>query len=579
MIPACARRDKLVFLMAVPPRRASLRRKTLLLVGATTLGLVAALYVPLRALLLGSFRELEDDEAAQNLDRAANAIDTQRAQVEATCRDYAVWDDTFAFLGGEDPEYPRTNFPRETYDHNRLAMIVLLDTSGAVRFGGAYDRERRAEVAVPDLAPALERLCPRGRCAARSGLIETPFGPMLIAAHPVLPSDGSGTARGAMIMGRELDDAQIAELGEATDLALSIVRSDDARPMLTEVLDEERLAVHAPLADVTGAPYLRLRVEMARDVYARGVLGTRVLAVAVAIAGLVFGVLILLLLDRVVLRRVGRLSQDVERVSSSADPSQRVAVQGEDELAGLATSINGMLGELAAAREVIRSAFGRYVSEDVARAILAQPEGPVLGGQVREVTILFSDIRGYSTISERMAPADVVDLLNEYFGAMSAVIESEGGVVIEFLGDAILAVFGAPGDLDEHAERAVRAALAIERRGEELNRAWDASGRSGLWRDHGIEALRSRIGIHTGRVVAGNLGSRTRMKYAVIGDAVNTAARVEGLNDVVGTSVLLTAQVREQLSDALAERTQDRGEHAVKGRERPVHVFTILSDA
>ena len=561
--------------MEAPARRASLRRKTLLLVGVTTLGLVAALYVPLRALLLGSFRELEGEKAAQNFERAQNALHTQRDQVEATCRDYAVWDDTFAFLGGEDPAYPTTNFPGETFEHNRLALIVLLDTSGAVRFAGAYDLSRRAVVPVPDLEPALARLCPRGRCAARKGLLETPFGPMLIASHPVLPSDGSGPPRGAMIMGRELDGAHIAALGRDTGLALSIARSEDARPMRTEVLDEERLAVHGPLPDVTGAPYLRLRVDMARDIYARGELGARVLAIAVAIAGVVFGVLILLLLDRVVLRRVKALSEDVGRVSSSADASRRVAVQGEDELAALATSINGMLGELAAAREVIRSAFGRYVSEDVARAILAAPEGPVLGGELREVTILFSDIRGYSTISERMAPVDVVELLNEYFGAMSAVIEAEGGVVIELLGDAILAVFGAPGDLEEHAERAVRAALAIERRGEELNRAWDASGRSRLWKEHGITALGSRIGIHTGRVVAGNLGSPTRMKYAVIGDAVNTAARVEGLNDVVGTSVLLTAQVRAELSDALAARTEDKGEHTVKGRERPVHVFTI----
>src|SRR5690606_13528566 len=116
-------------------------------------------------------------------------------------------------------------------------------------------------------------------------------------------------------------------------------------------------------------------------------------------------------------------------------------VEGEDELTRLALDINGMLGELAQARQVIRSAFGRYVSEEVAEAILTHPDGARLGGETREVTILFSDIRRYSTITERLAPTEVVALLNEYFGAMSEEIEREGGCVIELLGDGILAVF------------------------------------------------------------------------------------------------------------------------------------------
>src|SRR6185295_10997005 len=102
--------------------------------------------------------------------------------------------------------------------------------------------------------------------------------------------------------------------------------------------------------------------------------------------------------------------------------------------------------------------FGRYMSEEIAQAVLENPEGTKLGGEEREVTILFSDLRGYSTISEALAPERVVSLLNEYFGAMSEIINREGGCVIEFLGDAILAVFGAPGSLPDHAERAVRTA-------------------------------------------------------------------------------------------------------------------------
>jgi adenylate cyclase len=556
-----------------------LRTRTLFLVAATTLGLVALLYVPLRALLLGSFRELEDRAALQNLERAENALEAQLSQLKATCGDYATWDDSFEYLAGALPDYT-TNLVDETFERNRVELIVFLTSEGDVHFSKFYDIQRDAELtALPDLSRMLSRLCQGGSCPERKGFVDTPYGPMMIAVSPVLRSDESGPTNGTLIMGRRLDDAEITALGERTDLALSLSRQRRRTTKRVEVIDDDRIAGLTPLDDVGGAPFLVLRAEMARDVYARGVVGTYVLAVAVAIAGLVFGIVILLLLDRVVLRRIARLSDDVRHVSQSADPGVRVAVEGNDELAGLADRINAMLAELAAAREMIRATFGRYVSEDVARAILSKPEGVELGGETREVTIFFSDLRGYSTISERMAPPDVVELLNEYFGAMSEEIEREGGVVIEFLGDAILAVFGAPGELEGHAAHAVRAALAIERRGVALNRAWDESGQSKLWREHGIGALGSRIGIHTGRVVAGNLGSKRRMKYAVIGDAVNTAARVESLNDVVGTSVLLTREVREQLPAELAERMEDRGEHRVKGREKPVHVYSIAGSA
>jgi adenylate cyclase len=314
---------------------------------------------------------------------------------------------------------------------------------------------------------------------------------------------------------------------------------------------------------------------MARDVYARGLLGVRSLVLTIALAGLVFGVAIVVALDRLVLRRVSSLSADVREIAGAADPTARVRVAGDDELTTLGHGINAMLSELASAREVIRAAFGRYVSEEVAHAVLSQPELARLGGETRIVTILFSDIRGYSTIAEHLAPAEVVTLLNDYFGAMGEVVEAEGGCVIELLGDAILAVFGAPGALPDHATRALRAAVAMQRRGDALNREWDESGRSALWRTHGISALRSRIGLHTGPVVAGNLGSRTRMKYAVIGDTVNTAARVEGLNGPLGTDVLFTAEVFEAIDATLATQARDLGEHAVKGRERPVHVYTL----
>ncbi len=549
---------------AMAERRTSLRRSALLLVGLATLGLVAALYLPLRWILLREFVRLEEQTALQNVQRARNAVGEELARLTSQARDYSVWDDTYAYLGGEAPEYPAVNLVDDTFAHNRLSLFLLRDASGEVRFRREYDLAASARFAEQGpLADAVRALCPNGEGCARSGIVDTPRGPMLVAAHSVLTSAEEGPSPGVLVLGRLLDAAEVSRIGTGLSLVVSVSRAgaDTSTEPRVEPLSDERLAGFTVLEDVAARPYLLLRVEMAREVYAHGVLGTRSVALAVAAAGLVLGLVVFLLVDRAVLRRVASLSEDVQRVSESADPTRRVKVEGRDELAGLALGINGMLAELARAREMLRRAFSRYVSEEVAHVVLSTPDGMTLGGKVHEVTILFSDIRGYSTISEHLAPTAVLDLLNEYFGAMSEEIEAEGGCVIEFLGDAVLAVFGAPTDQPDHAARAVRAALAMQRRGDALNRVWTANGTATLWRERGVDALR--------------VGSLSRTKYAIIGDAVNTAARVEALNKELETDLLMTAEVVERLPAELREPLEGRGEHVVKGRQRAVHVYAM----
>lgn len=198
---------------------------------------------------------------------------------------------------------------------------------------------------------------------------------------------------------------------------------------------------------------------------------------------------------------------------------------------------------------------------------------PRLGGAKREVTVLFSDLRGYSTITEHLDPDDVIRLLNDCFGALSADVRAHGGTVLEFLGDGMLAVFGAPGHLPDHAEQAVRAAGAMVGSMEWLNDAWVLTGRDRLWQAHGMRELGIRVGIHSGTVVAGNLGSETQMKYAVVGDAVNVAARLEQLNKQLGSTIAVSAETRDRLSPALQRWLEPLGSHPVKGRSQAVTVF------
>ena len=223
-------------------------------------------------------------------------------------------------------------------------------------------------------------------------------------------------------------------------------------------------------------------------------------------------------------------------------------------------------------REVIRSTFGRYVSEDVAKRILSSKDGARMGGEEREVTVLFSDLKSYSTISETLGPTEVVDFLNEYLTVMNAEIDRHGGCIIEFLGDAILAVFGAPSELEGHPAAALRCAMAMRDALAKFNQKMNDEHRA-PWQKKGMASLGQRIGIHTGTVVAGNLGSKVRVKYAVIGDAVNVASRCEGLNKTLGTEILCTGATRALLPDDLKARLKDMGAHPVKGREQPVPVY------
>ena len=258
----------------------------------------------------------------------------------------------------------------------------------------------------------------------------------------------------------------------------------------------------------------------------------------------------------------------------------RHGILRRDPLGILKRQVREIQAELTAQREKLqqlKNTFGRYVSNEVVQALLEDPRKLELGGELRHVTILFADIRGYSTLAEALAPTEVIGLLNDYFKGVTRVILENKGMINEFEGDAVLAVFGAPLELENHAELAVNSALGMLDAVRDLNAVWEDDGTAARWRGAGVDGLAIRIGIHTGEVVAGNIGSEARTKYAVIGDTVNTASRVEGLNKTLQTSVLLTSTTRAAVlaRSTVVPPLVDMGSHVVKGRTEPVRVFTI----
>jgi adenylate cyclase len=214
------------------------------------------------------------------------------------------------------------------------------------------------------------------------------------------------------------------------------------------------------------------------------------------------------------------------------------------------------------------SLLKRYVSPQVATHIMENPQGYVLGGMGVVATVLFSDIRGFTSMSERLRPRQVVDRLNEYLQAMTVAVFAHGGTVGKYMGDAIMAVFGVPVPHKDHAHRAVAAALDMQTALLKLQEQW---------RSQGLPLIDIGIGINTGDMIVGNIGSEYRLDFTVIGDSVNLASRVEGLNKDLGTRILVTELTYESVRDEVEARGPLTA--SVKGKEEPVVVYEVLGRA
>lgn len=466
-----------------------------------------------------------------------------------------------------------------------LPLVAVMMVAGVLAYRRAVDDEhallrgrlRALSVALAaalephDVAvdgPAHQRL---QRTLATVGTDQ----PDLVAVYVLRPAD----ARGQMTFVADWDRRGLtvapATPYDASQVPRLIAAAAGPQVESAAVADAwgPTLSGYAPIVDGAGRTVAIVGVDIAASTIAarerEAVVRTLVL----------FGLALALLavIGWIVGRRIRR---PIERIVTATTAvagghlEARAAIERHDELGILAHHFDRMASGLQE-REHLRDTFGRYVSEDVARAVLASPESQSLAGDLRDVTILFSDLRGYSTIVEHLQPAEVIGIVNRYLDVMGRHVDDHGGCVLELLGDGVLAVFGAPVKSVDHAEQAVRCAEAMLTALAGLNREWEAGGQARAWQARGLPTLAMRIGVHAGRVVAGTIGGATRMKYAVLGDAVNVAARLEQLNKTIGTSLLFSAAVRDRLPAPLRDRAEPRGEHVLKGRGQPVSVFTL----
>lgn len=551
-----------------------LRQTTLLMIGVTLTGLIGGLYLVSAQILSKSLTAAENQGVEQTVKGVLNVFTQTEEDFSDRFADWAAWDDTYAFVEEVNPEYIESNLVPGALANLRVNLVIFIDDSGEIVFSRGLNLVNDSADSIP--AALKKHLTPSDRLLQHphpgsqvSGIVMLPEGPILITARPILTSERQGPIRGTVIFGRYLDEATVQRLSRITRLPLTLSGYRDsqlpedfrvARDRLTkpgqvfvQTLSETAIAGYTLLPDLYGEPGLLLRVEMPREIYLRGQRNQRYLILAILFVGLVFGTVTLLLLERLVLARLSRLSREVRTIGNENDPSLRVWVSGNDELSDLAETINRMLANLQQSLTALQEE--REKSERLLLNILPEPiadrlkqDEMTIADHFTEVTVLFADLVDFTQLSTRISPKELVSLLNQIFSMFDQLAEKHGLEKIKTIGDAYMVVGGLPTPRQDHAEAVAQMALDIQNAIQQFNLRHS-------------EAISIRIGINTGPVVAGVIGTK-KFIYDLWGDTVNIASRMEACG--LSGSIQVTATTYEQLREKYQFRA--RGLVQVKGK-------------
>lgn len=345
----------------------------------------------------------------------------------------------------------------------------------------------------------------------------------------------------------------------ATMLEGFVHPSSDARPY--EDQWGWTISGYGPIKDSLGRNVGLLGIDMCLDRFEdklRAIRQAGILSLAIA---LVLAGGLTLILTRTILRPVRALQSGFERVIKG-DLETSLEVKGRDELSRLTRHFNQMVRELRE-KQILKTAMGKLMPKNVLSSILSSEIK--LGGEIVRTTIVFCDLRNFTSISEKLPPKILVGLLNDYFTEMVKVVEKNSGIVDKFVGDKIMAVFGHPIPTDNDCQNALNAGLQMIEKCDELNR------KMGLKENL---RLQNSIGIHTGQVLAGNIGSPERMEYTIIGDAVNAAARLEGITRKMNTRLAISEVAALEIKP-LPENLKYAGKQSLQGRVEKMGFFIL----
>lgn len=410
--------------------RMTLRRKILLVVAAALLGLVGVLYFASSSIVLSGFEELEEQQAADGVRRALEAVGRDVEGLDALANDWASWDDTYAYAQDGNAAYERSNLVPGTFASLNLRLLAIVDSEGRIVWGGAYDPH---EDAVEALSADQRRLLGPGSplvslpspTSSVSGVVALDDRPLMVAARPILTSREEGPPQGSLVMGRRLSFLTLRAYARSVGADLSVTLLDDAEAppdvlraearlaedtdVVVRPLNDERVAGYALLRDPAGEPVAVMRAAQARMVMARGIASQRYLLVSIVVVAAFFAAMGALLLERLVLRRLRRVAVQVKAIEEAPDSPRRIDATGSDELFDLTAGLNSMLDSLQRAQQDRRDLEDRY------RAVVEQASDGILLFDPETMAIIraneaYERMLGYTSEElTRLRVYDVVD--------------------------------------------------------------------------------------------------------------------------------------------------------------------------
>lgn len=561
-----------------------LRTKTLSLVIAVFVASALVLFGVVSSTLLKSYLKIEEQRAYRDLQRLQKVFSADLQQNFTIIEDYASWDDTYDFAQNPDQAYIESNMSGDTFSSLGLNFIVLLNEAGEELFSAGHDFDAGTTIPVPERL--LHQLIQDGSLLedghdgrADFGLLRIDSNILMVGIAPILRSDDTGPPQGSIVVGRYLDRKKLKELQQLTqlDIDYDVVGTDrdtqrqqsiisnligqtrgrsfsmSAAPTSLETVTDDTQIGYLLMPDIEGSPLLLWSVTLSRDIYQQGTTSLSYLLMSMAIIGIVLIGCIVVLLERLVLTRLTRLSGEVSHIGQSNDLSSRVHSGGTDELGQLGKSVNWMLEQLQTSKQEL------VEEHDRAEGLLLNILPASIADQLKkthepiantheEVTVLFADIVGFTQMSAAMEPVELVSILNEVFSKFDEIAEHLGLEKIKTIGDAYMVVAGLPESRDDHAQAVAQMALSMREALRELS--------AGLG-----HSLQIRIGINTGVVVAGVIGKK-KFIYDLWGDAVNIASRMESSGEAGMIQVTEATYLR--IRDSF--KMEKRGVIDIKGR-------------